>query len=70
MDRLNSLKCKDNITIYWSSSINKFKEEIMEELREKLIKSIEENGRTSLITVHISQELDRLIVGAMKGEKV
>lgn len=42
----------------------------MEELREKLIKSIEENGRTSLITIHISQELDNLIVSAMKGEKM
>jgi len=42
----------------------------MEELREKLIKSIEENGRTSHITVHLSQELDKLIVRAMKGEKV
>jgi len=41
----------------------------MEELRDKLIKSIEENGRTSHITVYISQELDKLIVKEMKGVK-
>lgn len=42
----------------------------MEELREELIRSIEENGRESLVTVAISQELDNIIVRAMKGEKV
>ncbi|MFL0164537.1 aspartyl-phosphate phosphatase Spo0E family protein [Candidatus Clostridium helianthi] len=34
----------------------------MEELRQKLIKSIEENGRESLVTIQTSQELDKLIV--------
>jgi hypothetical protein len=42
----------------------------MEELREKLIKSIEDNGRLAPITIQISQELDNLIVRYMKGEKV
>ena len=42
----------------------------MEELREKLIKSIEENGRLAPRTIQLSQELDNLIVNAMKGEKV
>lgn len=42
----------------------------MEVLRQKLINSIELNGRESLVTIHISQELDKLIVKAMKGEKV
>ncbi len=36
--------------------------EVMEELREKLIESIEENGKESLITIKLSQELDKLVV--------
>lgn len=39
---------------------------MMEELREKLIKSIEENGRCSSITIQISHELDEYIVQSYK----
>jgi len=42
----------------------------MEELREKLIKSIENNGIGATATIELSQQLDKLIVKAMKGEKV
>ena len=38
----------------------------MEELRDKLLKSIELNGRESKETVKISQQLDILIVKEMK----
>ena len=34
----------------------------MEELREKLIESIFKNGRTSEITIKLSQELDKIMV--------
>lgn len=42
----------------------------MEELREKLIRSINKNGRNSKITIKLSQELDNLVVRAMKGENM
>lgn len=38
----------------------------LEELRDKLLKSIELNGRESEETVRLSQELDILIVKEMK----
>lgn len=38
----------------------------LEQLRDKLIKSIETNGRASEETIRISQELDILIVKEMK----
>lgn len=39
----------------------------MEELKEKLIKSIEENGISSQITIKLSQELDKFIVDEMRS---
>lgn len=39
----------------------------MEELRNKLLKSIELNGRKSKETVRLSQQLDILIVKEMRG---
>jgi Spo0E like sporulation regulatory protein. len=42
----------------------------MEELKAKLEKSILDNGTLSPVTIKISQELDNLIVRAMKGEKL
>ena len=38
----------------------------MEELRDKLVKSIENNGRESQETIRISKQLDILIVEEMK----
>ncbi|EES49613.1 aspartyl-phosphate phosphatase Spo0E family protein [Clostridium botulinum] len=42
----------------------------MEELREKLIKSIENNGILAPITIKLSQQLDKLIVAEMKRVKI
>lgn len=38
----------------------------MEELREKLVESIFKNGRTSDITIKLSQQLDKIIVEEQK----
>lgn len=41
----------------------------MEELRQKLYNCIEQYGNTDERTVQVSQELDKLVVADMKGEK-
>ncbi|MCY6958833.1 aspartyl-phosphate phosphatase Spo0E family protein [Clostridium brassicae] len=42
----------------------------MEQLKEKLYKYMELYGNLDSRTVEVSQELDKLIVKKMKGEKV